>query len=276
MQDYGLKDRVICITGGASGIGRAGALAMAADGANLAIVDLCQEDVDKVLDEIRGHGVTAAGYVMDVRDAEATRKAADHFEAELGPVYGLFACAGISRTAPAEDLPEQDLVDVVDVNLKGVFLTCREFGGRMIRRGAGSIVVIGSLDGLGGHPGRLHYVASKHAVSGLAKNLALEWGRHGVRVNCIAPAFVDTPLLRANMPPAFIEDVVQDRTPLGRMARPDEIASAALMLLSDASSYITGVILPIDGGLTAGYFTRKQGGDYSSKRLLEAGVYTER
>lgn len=275
MINYGLKGRVVCVTGGASGIGRAGALALAADGAHVGIVDLRQEDIDRTLTELREHRVKVAGYALDVRDAAATARAAEHFEKELGPIDGLFACAGISRTAPAEELPEQDLIDVVDVNLKGLFLSCREFGARMIRRGRGSIVVIGSIDGLGGHPGRLHYVSSKHAVSGLAKNLALEWGRHGVRVNCIAPGLVDTPLLRAGMPANFIDNVVLDRTPLGRMAKPEEIASVALMLLSDAASYLTGAVVPIDGGLTAGFFTRKQGADYSSRRLLDAGVYTE-
>ncbi|MBS3652026.1 SDR family oxidoreductase [Pseudaminobacter sp. 19-2017] len=274
MKNYGLKDRVVCITGGASGIGRAAAIALAGDGAHVAIVDLRDADIAPVLDELRSRGVKAAGFAMDVRDAAATKRAADHFERELGPVDGLFACAGISRTAPAEILPEADFEDVLEINLKGLFLTCREFGGRMVERGKGSIVVIGSVDGLGGHAGRLHYVSSKHGVSGLAKNLAIEWGRHGVRVNCIAPGFVDTPLLRRNMPPAFIDAVV-DRTPLGRMGMAEEMASVALMLLSDAASFVTGAVLPIDGGLTSGFFTKKQGGDYSSKKLLEAGVYSE-
>ncbi|WP_205826876.1 SDR family NAD(P)-dependent oxidoreductase [Mesorhizobium zhangyense] len=274
MMNYGLKDRVVCITGGASGIGRAGALALARDGAHVAIADLRHDDIDKVLAEIRAFGVKATGYALDVRDEEGTKQAVDMFEKELGPIDGLFACAGISRTAPAEALDERDFSDVIDVNLKGLFFTCREIGGRMIKRGKGSMVLIGSLDGLGGHAGRTHYVASKHAVGGVAKNLAIEWGRHGIRVNCIAPAFVDTPLLRANMPPSFIENI-NDRTPLGRMGMPEEMASAALMLLSDAASYITGVVLPIDGGLTSGFFTRKQGGDYASKKLLEAGVYSE-
>jgi NAD(P)-dependent dehydrogenase (short-subunit alcohol dehydrogenase family) len=274
MIDYGLAGRVVAITGGASGIGRAAALLLAKGGAHVAIIDQRDDDIAIVLDEVRSLGAKASGVAADVRDAAATRAAVVRFKHDLGPVDGLFACAGISRTAPAEAIDETDFQDVVDVNLKGLFLTCREFGSGMIDRGRGSIVVIGSVDGLGGHAGRLHYVSSKHGVSGLAKNLAIEWGRHGVRVNCIAPGFVDTPLLRRNMPAAFVDAVI-DRTPLGRMAQPEEVASVALMLLSDACSFLSGAVIPIDGALTSGFFTKKQGGDYSSMKLLEAGVYVE-
>lgn len=274
MIDYGLKDRVICITGGASGIGRAGALTAARNGAHIAIIDLRQEDIDRTLDECRAFGVKATGCAMDVRDAAATRAAAERIEAELGPVRGLYACAGISRAHLASDFVESDFDDIMDINTNGVFLSCREFGRRMIANGGGSIVAISSVDGIGGHPGRLAYAASKHAVIGLTRTFALEWGRHNVRVNAIAPGLVDTPLLRANMPKPFMEDIAEQRTPLGRMAQPEEISSVALMLLSDACSYVTGAVVPIDGGLTSGYFTRGQGSDLASNKLLEAGVYT--
>ena len=275
MNTYGLRDRVVCITGGASGIGKATARALARDGARVAILDLREDDIGAIRREVEALGARAWGHVVDVRDERGVRAAVERIERELGPIDGLIACAGISRAAPAEETELADFADILDVNLKGVFLTCREVGKTMVKRGGGAIVLIGSLDGLGGQPGRTSYVASKHGVGGLAKNFALEWGRHGVRVNCIAPSFVDTPLLRRNMPPNFIESVVNDRTPLGRMGRPEEMASVALMLLSDAASYVTGTVIPVDGGLTAGFFTRKQGGDYSSKALLEAGVYTE-
>lgn len=275
MIGYGLTGRVICVTGGASGIGRAGALALARDGAHVAILDLHQEEIDRLLPDLRAMGVKADGVALDVRDAAATRAAADRFEVTLGPVEGVFACAGISGAGPAELLDDREFTEIVGVNLMGLFQSCREFGRRMIARGKGAIVVVGSIDGLGGHPGRTHYVASKHAVVGLTKNLALEWGRHGVRVNAIAPGFVDTPLLRRGVPENFIETVVQDRTPLGRMGRPEDMAGVALMLLSDAAAYVTGVTVPVDGGLSAGFLTHRQGGDYSSRRLLDAGLYTE-
>lgn len=189
--------------------------------------------------------------------------------------FGTIASAGISGAGKAEALPLDEWSNVLGVNATGMLITCQAVGTRMIARGKGAIVAIGSIDGISGHPGRAHYVASKFAVTGLVKNLALEWGRHGVRVNCIAPNLVDTPLLRRGMPPAFLQEVVVDRTPMGRIAWPEEIASAALMLLSDASSYITGVVLPVDGGLSAGFFTHRQGADLSSTRLLEVGIYTE-
>lgn len=275
MISYGMKDRVICITGGASGIGRATALAAAKDGAHLAILDQRQEDIGRVLEEIRAWGVKAVGHALDVRDAAATADAARQIESGLGPVYALFASAGISRTSPAEKIREEDFDAVMDVNLKGLVLSCRELGRAMIGRGEGAIVLVGSIDGLGGHPGRLAYVASKYAVTGVTKNLALEWGRHGVRVNAVMPGFVDTPLLRANMPEGYIANVVMDRTPLGRMARAEEIASVAMMMLSDGASYMNGAIVPVDGGMTAGYLTRARGGDYASMALLNSGDYVE-
>lgn len=274
MSAFSLIGRTVCVTGGASGIGRAGALAFARQGAKIAIADVQKARIDQVLDEVRALGVEASGFELDIRDADTTRRAADHFEDTLGPVDGLFACAGISRNAPAEAFQEDDFALVIDVNLKGTFLSCREFGKRMISRRHGSIVIVGSLDGLGGHAGRISYVSSKHALGGLTKTLAIEWGRHGVRVNCIAPGFVDTPLLRGGMPDAFIKDM-NDRTPLGRMAHPEEIANVALMLMAEEASYVTGAIIPVDGGMTAGNFTRRNGGDYSSKKLLDAGVYAE-
>lgn len=275
MQNYGLKDRVIAITGGASGIGRSAALAAAKDGAKVAVLDINQDNIDKTVDELKGFGVAAQGYALDVRDEAAMARTADAVESDLGPVHGLFSSAGVSRTSPAETLAVSDLDDVLDINVNGVFLAAREFARHMIARGAGSIVNVGSIDGLGGHPGRMHYVSSKHAVAGMTKSLALEWGRYGIRVNAIMPGFVDTPLLRANMPQQYIDRVVFDRTPLGRMAKSDEIGAVALMLMSDAASYMSGAIVPVDGGMTAGFLTRGQGGDYASKTLLSQGVYTE-
>ncbi|MCP3730332.1 SDR family oxidoreductase [Sphingomonas sp. MG17] len=277
MQDYGLGSKVVCVTGGASGIGLAAVKALLADGAKVAILDLQREQIDRALSDLADEDAQRAsrllGIAVDIRDAGALKKAADEIESKLGPVFGIIASAGISGAGKSEHLPEDEFVNVMSVNVIGMFLCCREFGARMIARGQGSIVAIGSIDGLGGQPGRTHYVTSKFAVTGMTKNLALEWGRHGVRVNCIAPTFVDTPMLRRNVPAAFVDGVVADRTPMGRMARAEEIASVAIVFLTDAMTFVTGTILPVDGGLSAGFVTAHNGADLSSNRLLEAGAY---
>ena len=274
MISYGLKDRVVIVTGGASGIGLETAMTLARDGAHVGVVDLDSTAVEQTVERVRAVGVKAAGMALDVRDEAATEAAAQMFEAELGPVYGLVASAGVGGANRAMDTSVEDWSRILDINALGAFLSCRVFARRMIDRGEGSIVVIGSVDGLGAQAGRSAYVASKYAVNGLVKSLALEWGRHGVRVNCVAPNLVDTPLLRRGIPPKFIE-VVADRTPMARIALAEDIAKPAVMLLSDAAAYVTGVILPVDGGLTTSFFARKNGDDLSSTRLLEAGVYVE-
>ncbi|MHA6688048.1 SDR family NAD(P)-dependent oxidoreductase [Mesorhizobium sp. A556] len=275
MINLGFKGRTVCVQGGTSGVGKAAAIMLAKEGANVGVTGQSDATVEAALAEIREFGGLAAGFACDTRDVAALEAAVAGFERELGPVDGLLVCAAISGSAPAETLSLEEWQDVLSINLTGAFLTAQAFGRRMVERKSGSIVLVGSTDGLGGQPSRTHYVVSKHGLNGLTRNLALEWGRHGVRVNSIAPNAIDTPMLRRNMPPKFLADVIEDRTPLGRMAQASEIASAALLFLSDAASYISGAIVPVDGGLTAGFWTHRHGADYSSKKLLEAGVYEE-
>jgi NAD(P)-dependent dehydrogenase (short-subunit alcohol dehydrogenase family) len=212
---------------------------------------------------------------VDVRDPAALLVAAESITKDLGHVWGLVAAAGIGGAAKAEDLTLEELNNVLAVNVGGVLSTCQAFVHGMIERRSGSVVIIGSINSFGGQPGRMHYTASKHAVVGIVKNLAIEWGHHNIRVNGIAPGPVDTPLLRRNVPATFMSDVFDDRIPLGRLARSEEIASASLMLLSDAASFVNGAMLVVDGGMTAGPFTRRQGKDFGSNRLLQAGAYSD-
>jgi NAD(P)-dependent dehydrogenase (short-subunit alcohol dehydrogenase family) len=271
--DHGLQGRVVVVTGGGSGIGRAIATAAARGGARVAVVDAVGERAEAVARELRELGAEALAHTLDVRDSAACDDLAARVESTLGPIDGAVASAGVSSPAPAETMSDETWGLCIDVNLTGMFRTLRPIGRRMVARGRGAIVAIASVDGLGGHAGRAHYTASKHGVVGLTRALAIEWGRHGVRVNAIAPGVVDTPLVQANLPPDHLRHAMIDRVPLGRLSRADEQAGPALFLLSDAATFVNGSILTVDGGTSAGWFTRWNGADLGSKALLDQGVY---
>jgi NAD(P)-dependent dehydrogenase (short-subunit alcohol dehydrogenase family) len=271
----GLAGRIVMITGGASGIGRQCALALAREGAAVAIADSNAEGAAAVAREVEAMGQQAAAIGFDVRDASATDVAVGEIEKRLGPLDGLITAAGISRPSPATELASESWEAVIGVNLSGTFYSCQAVGRRMVARGRGAIVTIGSISSLGGQSGRAHYCASKAGVVGLTRDLAIEWGSYGVRVNSIGPSATDTPMIRAGIPENFVSGVMEDRTPLGRLAQPEEIANVCLFLLSDLSSYVNGSLLMADGGVTAGFLTHRHGRDLSSKTLLASGIYTE-
>lgn len=275
MIDYGIKDRVIYITGGGSGIGRAIALLAARGGARVAVADAVGDRAAQVAAELRDLGVQAMGETLDVRDAQACDAVVARIEDKLGPLDGMVACAGISPPSAATAMTDEVWSRCLDVNLTGMFRSVRPVGQRMVQRKRGAIVTIASVDGLGGHAGRAHYSASKHGVIGLTRALAIEWGRHGVRINAVAPGVVDTPLVRANIPPDHLQYAMIDRVPMGRLSSADEQAGPTLFLLSDAASFVTGSVMTVDGGTSAGFFTRWNGADLGSRALLEVGAYGE-
>lgn len=255
MLDYGLEGRVILITGAASGIGRSVALLAARSRASLILTDVSSTGLRDVAAEINASGGMAIPRTLDVRDACAIEAALDEAEARFGPVDGLVAAAGIGGPAAAAAMPELIWNEVVEVNMTGMFRTVQTVGRRMIERRFGAIVTIGSTSAIGGTESRAHYCASKHGVAGMTKALAIEWGPQGVRINCVAPGPVDTPLLRKHWPAARIERVIVDRIPLRRLATGEDQAHVCLFLLSDGAAYVTGVVLPVNGGLTAGFMT---------------------
>lgn len=271
--DFELKGEVLVVTGGASGIGLALAQQAGRQGMRLALVDAQHPALEAAVASLRSAGVAVTGELLDVQDTDGWEQALDRIEKTLGPVTSMVACAGISRPEPAAEMSDSAWESVLGVNLTGVFRSARAVGRRMIPRRKGAIVLIGSTNSLGGHAARPNYTATKHGVVGLAKALAIEWGRHGIRVNAVAPGAVDTPLLRRNIPADHIAQAMVDRVPLGRFATAEEQAMACLFLISPAASYISGTTLAVDGGLTAGYFTRWNGADLGSNALLASGAY---
>jgi NAD(P)-dependent dehydrogenase (short-subunit alcohol dehydrogenase family) len=251
--DFGLVGKTLVVTGGASGIGRATSELAAAQGMPVAILDRDGKAVSAAVTGIQRAGGVAAGFVVDVRDQSDVRAAVTAIEKELGPLYGIVACAGIAPLAVAEEETEEQWTAVIDVNLTGAFFCVQAVGERLLSRGVGSVVVIGSSASLGGHTMRTAYVASKHAIAGMVKSLAIDWGRRGVRVNAVAVGSVDAPLLWQNHSKQSVAENLLVRIPLGRLSTPTEQANACMFLLSDAASYISGIVLPVDGGLTAGY-----------------------
>jgi NAD(P)-dependent dehydrogenase (short-subunit alcohol dehydrogenase family) len=246
--DRALRGRLALVTGAGQGIGREIARAFAAAGARVIVADRNRDSGVTVADELGGFFVE-----LDVTDSGAVRSAVDSLVADHGPIAILVNNAGIVRNTPAESTSDEDWRDVFRVNVDGVFWCCREVGRTMLEAGGGSIINIASMSGLVANKPQPQaaYNASKAAVIMLTKSLATEWAGRGVRVNAIAPGYVATELTLKGMGnPDWREEWLRS-TPMGRVAEPAEIAPAAVYLASDASSYVTGSVLVIDGGYTA-------------------------
>lgn len=252
-----MRDRTIVITGGGSGIGRAAALLCAERGARVAILDRAGERAAATADEARERGAPGAlGIACDVSVEAEVAAAFDAAATALGSPHGLFCNAGVDIGGMAHELEQAVWDRVLDTNLRGVYLCCKYALRRFLAEGqGGAIVCTSSVMALGSIPGgTMAYSVSKAGILALVRSLAVDYARHGVRVNAIAPGATETPLMWAGVAPDDVErmrGVINAEVPLGRLATPDEPARAAVWLLSAEASYVTGAHLVCDGGVLA-------------------------
>jgi NAD(P)-dependent dehydrogenase (short-subunit alcohol dehydrogenase family) len=244
----GIDGKVALITGAGSGLGRAIALSLARSGASLALLDLDADSVATVLEEAGGGGTAEA---VDVSNDAAVAAAVRRATAMLGPVDVLVNNAGISGMGPpkpAHETAAEEWARVLDVNLTGAFLLCRAVLPSMVERSAGVIVNVASVAGIVALAGRSPYAASKAGLIQLTRTLAAENARHGIRVNAVCPGWIDTPLTHWRLEDPELSKAVLRQIPMGRVAQAGEVADVVLFLVSDASRYVTGHALVVDGG----------------------------
>ena len=242
-----LKDKVALITGAGQGIGRTTALTFAREGAKVAVADINMAAASAVAAEIAQADGEAMPIFLDVSRAESVELAVQMVAEHFGRIDVLVNNAGITRDARMQKLSEEQFDTVIDVNLKGVWLCAKAVTPLMIASGGGVIINAASIVGLHGNFGQTNYVAAKAGVIGMTKTWARELGPNNIRVNAIAPGFTETEML-ATVPEKVL-DSVRERTPLRRLAQPEDIANAYLFLASDEAGFITGVTLSVDGGL---------------------------
>jgi NAD(P)-dependent dehydrogenase (short-subunit alcohol dehydrogenase family) len=250
---FKLKGRVALVTGGAQGIGLACVEALSEAGAHVYIADRNLKIAQEAQAAMKAKGYSGDVIEMEVTDSKQVDAAAARMMAEKGRVDILVCNAGIARSqTPAEDVTDEHWLNVIDVNLNGLFWCCRAFGKTMLAAGRGSIINIGSMSGfiVNKPQQQAYYNASKAAVHHLTKSLAAEWGARGVRVNAVAPTYINTLLTAHAKTNEAMMGAWIDGTPMARMGEPDEIAAVVLFLASDASSLLTGSIVLADGGYT--------------------------
>jgi NAD(P)-dependent dehydrogenase (short-subunit alcohol dehydrogenase family) len=245
---FSLEGKVAVVTGGGRGLGRAMAHALAAHGARVVIAGRNAETLEQAAAAMSAEGLRVEGEVCDVSDEAAVERLASR----VGRPDILINNAGVNPFyRSAEKVTTDEWRQVLDVNLTGVFLACRAFGRLMLEQGGGAIVNVTSIAGHVGLERSAAYCAAKGGVELLSKSLALDWAKRGVRVNCLAPGYIETDLTAGLRDNPTLAERITSKTPMGRFGAPDDLAGAVVFLASDASRYVTGQTLLVDGGWTA-------------------------
>jgi gluconate 5-dehydrogenase len=251
-QLFNLSGKVALVTGGSRGLGKEIAEGLAEAGASLMLLARRERWLQPTIEELRARGFACEGALCDVSNPEDAQKAVSKTVERFGRLDILINNAGVTWSAPAEDMPLDRWQMVIDINLTGAFLFCQAAGREMLKQGRGAIVNIASIAGMVGtmENGQdiAGYVAAKGGLIALTRELGAKWAKRGVRVNAIAPAFFLSRMTEKAL--EVSQSGIESATPMGRIGRPGELKGVAVFLASEASSYITGQTLAVDGGLT--------------------------
>jgi 3-oxoacyl-[acyl-carrier protein] reductase len=243
-----LKNKVCIVTGAAQGIGLATALKFAEEGATVVVCDLKPEGVDAAVAMVRARGAQVMGFAVNVTDRAALDLMAAAVKDQYGHIDVLGNNAGITKDARLQKMTLEQFDAVIDVNLRGVFHATQAVLPTMVAQGSGVILNASSVVGIYGNFGQTNYAASKFGVIGFTKTWSRELGPKGIRVNAVAPGFVETPIL-ATIPDKVLQQM-REQVPLHRLGKPEEIANVYAFLASDEASYVNGAVLEVSGGMT--------------------------
>jgi len=248
---FDMTGKVAVITGGAGGIGRSLALGMVERGADIAVADLNLDPFEEITKKVRAMGRQTLAVEVDVTDEQSVAKMVKRVLEVFSHIDILVNSVGINAHKPADSLPIDEWQQVMDVNIRGTFLTCQAVGREMIKQNIGKIVNMSSVRGRYGVPrDGAAYCTSKGAVDTLTRTLACEWAKHNVLVNAVAPSIVETERNRSRLANPEGAERMKARIPIGRWAQPEDIVGPVLFLVSKASDFVTGQIIYVDGGIT--------------------------
>jgi gluconate 5-dehydrogenase len=251
---FDLHGRIAVVTGAARGLGQAAAVGLATYGADVAAIDLAAESCADTQRDIEALGRTCRNYACDVADETAVETTVSRIAADFGRIDILVNIAGITARIPTDHMPAEQVRRLTEVNYYGTFWMCKEVGKVMLAQGSGNIVNMSALGGglLGTGRGNAAYSATKGAIAALTKELACEWGTKGIRVNAVAPCWFQTTMNSTSIfANTSFMDQVMTKLPMKRIGQPRELVGPIVFLVSEASSMITGLVLPVDGGAHA-------------------------